>query len=247
MLLSGQVALVTGASRGIGREIALDLARDGAKVVINYNSSAEAALDVVEEIRAGGGEAEAFQADVSKLDQATALVDKTIEKYGRLDILVNNAGITRDTLLMRMSEEDWDRVIEVNLKGYFNCSKAAIRSMTRARRGRIINISSVVGVRGNAGQVNYASAKAGVIGMTKALAKEVGSRNITVNAVAPGFIDTDMTKDLPEDVKKQLLKDVPLARLGDVSDVAELTVFLAGPKAAYITGQVIAVDGGMSM
>ena len=247
MLLSGQTALVTGASRGIGREIALDLAREGAKVVINYNTSADAAMELVDEIVDGGGEAEAWQADVSKFDEAAALVEKTVAKWGRLDILVNNAGITRDTLLMRMSEDDWDRVLEVNLKGYFNCCKAAIRTMTRARRGRIINISSVVGIRGNAGQVNYAAAKAGVIGMTKALAREVGSRGITVNAVAPGFIDTDMTKGLPEDIRAQLLKEIPLARLGDVSDVAELTVFLAGPKAAYITGQVIAVDGGMSM
>jgi 3-oxoacyl-[acyl-carrier protein] reductase len=247
MLLSGQTALVTGASRGIGREIALDLAREGAKVAINYNTSAEAAMDLVDEIRDGGGEAEAWQADVSKLDEAAGLVEKTIEKWGRLDILVNNAGITRDTLLMRMSEDDWDRVLEVNLKGYFNCSKAAVKAMIRARRGRIINISSVAGIRGNAGQVNYAAAKAGVIGMTKALAREVGSRGITVNAVAPGLIDTDMTKDLPGDIKAQMLREIPLARFGDVSDVAELTVFLAGPKAAYITGQVIAVDGGMSM
>lgn len=247
MLLSGQVALVTGASRGIGRQIALDLAREGAIVAINYQNSADAAQSLVEEIATLGGEAQAWQADVSKLDQAVALVDNVLEKWGHLDILVNNAGITRDTLLLRMKEEDWDRVLEVNLKGYFNCCKAAVRSMTRARQGRIINISSVVGIRGNAGQVNYAAAKAGVIGLTKSLAREVGSRSITVNAVAPGFITTDMTKDLPEDIRAEMLKSIALGRLGDAEDVAGLVVFLAGPKAAYITGQVIAVDGGMSM
>jgi len=247
MLLSGQVALVTGASRGIGRQIALNLATAGAKVAINYNASADAAEAVVSEIAAAGGEAAAWQADVSKLDQATALVENVLAKFGRLDILVNNAGITRDTLLMRMSEEDWDRVLEVNLKGYFNCCKASIRSMTRARQGRIINVSSVVGIRGNAGQVNYAAAKAGVIGLTKSLAREVGSRGITVNAIAPGFIETDMTKVLSEEIKDQMLKNIALGRLGKAGDVASLVEFLAGPGAAYITGQVIAVDGGMSM
>lgn len=247
MLLSGQVALVTGASRGIGRQIALNLATAGTKVAINYNASADAAEAVVSEIAAAGGEAAAWQADVSKLDQATALVENVLAKFGRLDILVNNAGITRDTLLMRMSEEDWDRVLEVNLKGYFNCCKASIRSMTRARQGRIINVSSVVGIRGNAGQVNYAAAKAGVIGLTKSLAREVGSRGITVNAIAPGFIETDMTKVLSEEIKDQMLKNIALGRLGKAGDVASLVEFLAGPGAAYITGQVIAVDGGMSM
>lgn len=247
MLLSGQVALVTGASRGIGREIALAMAGKGARVAINYNTNAGAAQEVVEQIIAAGGEAMAWQADVSKTEQAQALVEKVLESWGRLDILVNNAGITRDTLLMRMSEEDWDRVLEVNLKGYFNCCKAAVRTMARARQGRIINISSVVGIRGNAGQVNYSAAKAGVIGLTKSLAREVGSRNITVNVVAPGFIDTDMTKVLPDEIKEQMQKSIPLARLGDAADVAGLTVFLAGPEASYITGQVIAVDGGMSM
>lgn len=247
MLLSGQVALVTGASRGIGREIALAMAGKGARVAINYNTNAGAAQEVVEQIIAAGGEAMAWQADVSKTEQAQALVEKVLESWGRLDILVNNAGITRDTLLMRMSEEDWDRVLEVNLKGYFNCCKAVVRTMARARQGRIINISSVVGIRGNAGQVNYSAAKAGVIGLTKSLAREVGSRNITVNVVAPGFIDTDMTKVLPDEIKEQMQKSIPLARLGDAADVAGLTVFLAGPEASYITGQVIAVDGGMSM
>lgn len=247
MLLSGQTALITGASRGIGRQIALALAAAGAKVAINYNASSEAAEAVVAEITAAGGEAKAWQADVSKLDQATALVGAVLEHFGSLDILVNNAGITRDSLLLRMTEEDWDRVLEVNLKGYFNCCKAAIRAMTRARQGRIINISSVVGIRGNAGQVNYSAAKAGVIGLTKSLAREVGSRNITVNAVAPGFISTDMTKVLSEDIREQMLENIPLGRLGETEDVANLVVFLAGPGAAYITGQVIAVDGGMSM
>lgn len=247
MLLSGQVALVTGASRGIGREIALAMAGKGARVAINYNTNAGAAQKVVEQIIAAGGEAMAWQADVSKTEQAQALVEKVLESWGRLDILVNNAGITRDTLLMRMSEEDWDRVLEVNLKGYFNCCKAVVRTMARARQGRIINISSVVGIRGNAGQVNYSAAKAGVIGLTKSLAREVGSRNITVNVVAPGFIDTDMTKVLPDEIKEQMQKSIPLVRLGDAADVAGLTVFLAGPEASYITGQVIAVDGGMSM
>lgn len=246
-MLKGQVAIVTGASRGIGRGIALDLAASGAKVAVNYQASAGAAQSVADEIVGAGGEAHAFQADVSILKEAAILVDKVLEKWGRLDILVNNAGITRDALLMRMQEEDWDEVLAVNLKGYFNCCKAAFRTMARARQGRIINITSVVGIRGNAGQVNYAAAKAGVIGLTKSLAREAGSRNITVNAVAPGFIDTDMTKDLPEDIRQEMLQAIPLGRPGDVADVAKLAVFLAGPGAAYITGQVIAVDGGMSM
>lgn len=247
MLLSGQVALVTGAGRGIGRAIALALAEAGARVAINYNTSAQAALELAAEIAAAGGEARAWQADVSETDQAAALVDNVLQHFGRLDILVNNAGITRDNLLLRMGEEDWDRVLAVNLKGYFNCCKAAIRPMTRARRGRIINIASVVGLRGNAGQVNYAAAKAGVIGLTKSLAREVGSRNITVNAIAPGFIETDMTRALTRGIREQMLKNIPLGRLGEPADVAGLAVFLAGPGAAYITGQVIAVDGGMAM
>lgn len=247
MLLSGQVALVTGAGRGIGRAIALALAEAGARVAINYNTSAQAALELAAEVAAAGGEARAWQADVSETDQAAALVDNVLQHFGRLDILVNNAGITRDNLLLRMGEEDWDRVLAVNLKGYFNCCKAAIRPMTRARRGRIINIASVVGLRGNAGQVNYAAAKAGVIGLTKSLAREVGSRNITVNAIAPGFIETDMTRALTRDIREQMLKNIPLGRLGEPADVAGLAVFLAGPGAAYITGQVIAVDGGMAM
>lgn len=246
-MLKGQVALVTGASRGIGRGIALDLAASGAKVAVNYQASAEAAQSVADEIVGAGGEAEALQADVSQLRQAAGLVEKVQEKWGRLDILVNNAGITRDGLLMRMQEEDWDEVLAVNLKGYFNCCKAAFRAMARARSGRIINITSVVGLRGNAGQVNYAAAKAGVIGLTKALAREAAGRNITVNAIAPGFIDTDMTRVIPGDIRQEMLKAIPLARPGYVADVARLAVFLAGPGAAYITGQVIAVDGGMSM
>jgi len=238
--------LVTGAGRGIGRAIALALAEAGARVAINYNTSAQAALELAAEVAAAGGEARAWQADVSETDQAAALVDNVLQHFGRLDILVNNAGITRDNLLLRMGEEDWDRVLAVNLKGYFNCCKAAIRPMTRARRGRIINIASVVGLRGNAGQVNYAAAKAGVIGLTKSLAREVGSRNITVNAIAPGFIETDLTRALTRDIREQMLKNIPLGRLGEPADVAGLAVFLAGPGAAYITGQVIAVDGGMA-
>lgn len=225
----------------------MELASAGARVAINYNASAEAAAAVVEEITQAGGQALAWQGDVSKWNQASPLVESVLEEFGQLDILVNNAGITRDTLLLRMTEADWDRVLEVNLKGYFNCCKAAIRTMTRARKGRIINISSVVGIRGNAGQVNYSAAKAGVIGLTKSLAREVGSRSITVNAVAPGFINTDMTKVLSEDVKDQMLKNIALGRLGTTKDVASLVAFLAGPGGAYITGQVIAVDGGMSM
>jgi 3-oxoacyl-[acyl-carrier protein] reductase len=247
MQLQGQTALVTGASRGIGREAALNLAAAGARVVVNYVANAEAANSLVAEIQALGGQAVAFQADVSDYDQAAGLVEKATAQWGSLDILVNNAGITRDTLLMRMSEEDWDRVLDVNLKGYFNCCKAAVRTMVKARKGRIINITSVVGIRGNAGQANYSAAKAGAIGLTKSLARELGSRGITVNAVAPGFIETDMTQVLSEDIKGALLKEIPLARLGQPADVAALVTFLAGPAAAYITGQVIAVDGGMAM
>ncbi|MTI95084.1 MAG: 3-oxoacyl-[acyl-carrier-protein] reductase [Firmicutes bacterium] len=246
-MLSEKTALVTGASRGIGREIALALAADGFKVAVNYVASADAANALVAEIKEQGGEAAAFQADVANFEQAGKLVEQTISQFGRLDVLVNNAGITRDGLLMRMSEEDWDQVLAVNLKGYFNCCRAAVRTMLRARAGRIINVGSVVGIRGNAGQANYSAAKAGVMGLTKSLARELGSRGITVNAVAPGFIETDMTKVLPDDIKDKLKADIPLGRLGAPADVAALVRFLAGPGAEYITGQVIAVDGGMAM
>ncbi len=247
MSLSGQTALVTGASRGIGRAIALALAKAGANVAVNYNQSAEAAQQLVEEIISQGGNARAWQADVSDYSQAASLVEAATECWDGLDILVNNAGITRDGLLMRMSEEDWDQVQAVNLKGYFNCCRAAVRPMIRARSGRIINISSVVGIMGNAGQANYSAAKAGVIGLTKALARELGSRGITVNAVAPGFIDTDMTKALTGDQKAQMVANIPLGRTGQPQDVATAVEFFTGPGAAYITGQVLAVDGGMAM
>lgn len=246
-MLEGQVALITGASRGIGRQIALSLAAVGAKVAINYCQSTEQATTLVTEIQRSGGQAEIWQADVSDYQQAGIMVSQIKERWQRLDILVNNAGITRDTLLLRMKELDWDLVLNTNLKGCFNCCKAALPLMMKARRGRIINISSVVGMGGNAGQVNYAAAKAGVIGLTKALAKEVSSRNITVNAVAPGFIETDMTNEVSQEIRDKFLSQIPLGYFGTVADVASLVAFLAGPQASYITGQIVAVDGGMSM
>lgn len=246
-MLKDQVALVTGASRGIGRQIALALAAAGARIGINYCANGDAAHALKSEIIAANGEAEVWQADISDFQQAEAMVALVKARWERLDILVNNAGVTQDGLLLRMSENDWDKVLATNLKGCFNCCKAVLPWLVRARKGRIINLSSVAGLRGNAGQTNYAAAKAGVIGFTKALAKEVGSRNITVNAVAPGYIETDMTKALTPELRNQLLSHVPLNRPGTVADVAGLVAFLAGPQAAYITGQVIAVDGGMSM
>ena len=245
--LQDKVAIVTGASRGIGRAIALELARRGARVVVNYRSNAAAAQEVVENIRAEGGEAQAVQADVSQLSEAQGLIDAALQAYGTIDILVNNAGIARDTLLMRMSEEDWDAVLATNLKGAFNCSKAVQRTMLRKRAGRIINIGSVVGISGNVGQANYAAAKAGLIGLTKALAREFGSRHITVNLVAPGFIETDMTANLSEQLIQAALERIPLARLGQPQDVAAAVAFLASDAASYITGQVLCVDGGMAM
>jgi 3-oxoacyl-[acyl-carrier protein] reductase len=245
--LAGKVAVVTGSSRGIGRAIALELARHGASVVINYHSNASAAEEVVALIREQGGQAVAVQADVSSAGQAEHLVEATLEAYGTVDILVNNAGITRDTLLMRMSEEDWDAVLDTNLKGAFHCVKAVQRTFLRKRGGRIISISSVAGVMGNAGQANYAAAKAGLIGFTKSVARELGSRNITANAVAPGFVETDMTNALPEGVIEAARAQIPLGRLGQPEDVAALVAFLASDAAAYITGQVICVDGGLAM
>lgn len=245
--LQDKVAIVTGASRGIGRAIALELARRGARVVVNYRSNAAAAQEVVENIRAEGGEAQAVQADVSQLSEAQGLIDAALQAYGTIDILVNNAGIARDTLLMRMSEEDWDAVLATNLKGAFNCSKAVQHTMLRKRAGRIINIGSVVGISGNVGQANYAAAKAGLIGLTKALAREFGSRHITVNLVAPGFIETDMTANLSEQLIQAALERIPLARLGQPLDVAAAVAFLASDAASYITGQVLCVDGGMAM
>lgn len=246
-MLSGKVALVTGASRGIGREIAIQLAKAGAKVAVNYSGSEAKANEVVDQIKADGGEAFAIQANVSNSESVDAMVKEVISQFGALDILVNNAGITRDNLLMRMKEEEWDAVINTNLKGVFICTKAVTRQMMKQRKGRIINIASIVGVCGNPGQANYVAAKAGVIGLTKTTAKELSSRNITVNAIAPGFITTDMTDELHEDVKNEMLKQIPLARFGNPSDIANVVRFLAADESSYITGQTIHVDGGMVM
>jgi 3-oxoacyl-[acyl-carrier protein] reductase len=247
MRLEGKVALVTGASRGIGREIALELAREGASVAVNYAGSEAKALEVVDEIKAMGREAFAIQADVSNSESVTDMAKETIERFGKIDILVNNAGITKDNLLMRMKESEWDDVININLKGVFLCTKAVTRQMMKQRSGRIINISSIVGVSGNPGQANYVAAKSGVIGLTKTTAKELSSRGITVNAVAPGFITTDMTDKLNEDVKTEMLKQIPLARLGEPKDIARTVIFLASEDSAYMTGQTLHVDGGMVM
>ncbi|MGN7398805.1 3-oxoacyl-[acyl-carrier-protein] reductase [Cytobacillus praedii] len=247
MKLEGKVALVTGASRGIGREIALGLAKQGADVVVNYSGSEERANQVVAEIKELGRNAIAVQCDVSNGESVGNMVKATIDTYGKLDILVNNAGITKDNLLMRMKEEEWDDVININLKGVFLCTKAVTRQMMKQRSGRIINISSIVGVSGNPGQANYVAAKSGVIGLTKTTAKELSSRGITVNAIAPGFITTDMTDKLTEDVKDQMLKQIPLARFGEPSDIANVVVFLASEDSRYMTGQTLHVDGGMVM
>ncbi len=247
MQLKDRVAIVTGAARGIGRAIALELARRGAAVVVNYHTSEAAAHEVVEHIRAQGGRALAHKADVSRMDEANGLVKAALDAFGKLDILVNNAGITRDTLLMTMSEEDWDAVIAADLKSVFNCCKAAVRPMIRARYGRIINISSVVGLAGQGGQTNYAAAKAGIIGFSKSLAKELGSRNITVNVVAPGFIPTALTDVLSEEQKQAVLKATPLGRFGTPEEVAYAVAFFASDEAAFITGAVLTVDGGLVM
>lgn len=246
-MLQGKVAVVTGASRGIGRAIALAFAKEGAAVIVNYNGSAKKAEEVVEEICQAGGKAEAVQCNVADFAACEAFLTDIIKRYKRIDILVNNAGITRDGLLMKMTEEDFDAVIQTNLKGAFNCTKFVSRQMLRQKAGRIINISSVSGVIGNAGQANYSASKAGVIGLTKAVAREIASRGITVNAIAPGFIKTEMTEVLPDAAKEAAVLQIPMKKFGETEDIAQTAVFLASEKAKYITGQVIHVDGGMAM
>mgnify|MGYP003276395464 FL=1 len=246
-MFEGKVALVTGAGKGIGKEIALELARGGAKCVINYASSAAGAESVADEIRAMGSEAMTYKCDVSDADAVQKMITDVMEQYGRIDILVNNAGITKDGLMLKMTEADFMAVLDINLKGAFNCMKAVTKPMMKQRYGRIINITSIVGIIGNAGQVNYAASKAGLIGMTKSAARELASRNITVNAVAPGFIETDMTDVLPDSVKEQLLAQIPMKKLGQTGDIANAVCFLADEKASYITGQVLQVNGGMAM
>ena len=243
----GRHVLITGASRGIGRAIALELGRRGNFVVVNYNGSAEKAEAVKQEIEAAGGEACAMQCDVSDYGACEAFMKDIIKEYKRIDILVNNAGVTRDGLLMQMKEEDFDTVVDTNLKGAFHTIRFAARQMLKQRSGRIINLSSVVGLRGNGGQVNYSASKAGIIGLTKSAAKELASRGITVNAIAPGFIETEMTAVLPEETKAATLKEIPLQKFGKPEDVAQAAAFLASEEAAYITGQVLCVDGGMAM
>ena len=247
MSLTGKTAIVTGGSRGIGKAVCLELARRGCNIVLSFAGNTAAADQTAAECRALGVQALAVQSNVADAGAVKALFDAALEKFGTIDILVNNAGITRDNLLMLLKEEDFDAVVDTNLKGTFLCMKAAVRPMMKQRRGRIISLSSVVGLHGNAGQVNYAASKAGVIGMTKSLAKELAGRNITVNAVAPGFIDTDMTAVLPDKAKEAILSSIPMARLGAAEDVASAVAFLASDEAGYITGQVLAVDGGMSM
>lgn len=245
--LDGRVAIVTGASRGIGRAIARELSQCGASVIINYLRSAQPAEELVSSIQAEGGQAKAVQADVSDFKQAQDLVKGAVEAFGGLDILVNNAGITRDTLIMMMSEQDWDVVMNTNLKSAFNCSKAAVRHMMRKRYGRIISITSVAGQMGNAGQTNYSASKAGQIGFTKALAREVASRNITVNAIAAGYIETDIWEGVPDEARQAILAMIPMGRKGEAEEIAHAVAFLSSDQAGYITGQVLAIDGGMAM
>jgi len=247
MLLDGKIALVTGASRGIGRAIALRLAEAGATVVVNYAGNVKAAQEVESMIVDAGGKAMLIQADIANTEAVEDMVKNISKEYGKIDILVNNAGITRDSLLMRMKENDWDAVINTNLKGIYNSTKAVTRIMMKQRSGRIVNMASVVGLTGNAGQANYAAAKAGVIGFSKSMAKELASRGITVNIVAPGFIETDMTAVLPDQVKEELVSRIPLAKLGNANNVASAVMFLVSDEASYITGQTLNVDGGMVM
>jgi len=246
MTLNGKTALVTGAAQGIGRDIALALAADGADIAI-CDVNLEAAQKTAADIEAKGRKALALKTNVASSDDVNAMVEQTIQKFGRIDILVNNAGITRDGLILRMKDEDWDLVLSINLKGAFLCTKAALKHMTKQRSGTIINIASIVGAMGNAGQANYVASKAGLIGLTKTIAREYANRNVTANAVAPGFIDTAMTQALTENVRQELAKQIPLGRLGSSEDVANAVRFLASPAAAYITGQVIHVNGGMYM
>ena len=246
-MAENKTALVTGASRGIGRAIALELAKEGMNVAVNYAGSEAKANSVVDEIKEAGGNAIAIKANVASMDEVQGMIKEVVSTFGSLEVLVNNAGITRDNLIMRMKEEEWDAVIDTNLKGVFNCTKSVTRQMMKQRYGRIVNVASVVGVAGNAGQANYVAAKAGVIGLTKTTAKELASRNITVNALAPGFIETDMTDDLSDDVKSGMKGQIPLGRLGAAEDIAKATKFLVSDDANYITGQTLHIDGGMIM
>ena len=247
MSLQGKCALVTGGSRGIGRAVCLELARQGARVAVNYVGNAAAAEETVRACEALGAEAFAIQADVADAAACEAMVKEVLARFGRLDILVNNAGVTRDGLMPMMKEADWDAVLDTNLKGAFHCMKAAYRPMMKQKYGRVVNLTSIVGLRGNAGQANYAASKAGLIGLTKSMAKELAGRNVTVNAVAPGFIDTDMTAALPEKARESMLGTIPMGRLGQAEDVAKAVAFFAGDEAAYVTGQVLCVDGGMAV
>ena len=247
MTLNNKISLVTGGTRGIGREVALALAKEGSDVAISYTSNEELALNIVEEIKNLGVNSIAVEANVANNDDVVNMIKTVEEKLGTIDILVNNAGITKDNILIKMSEEDWDSVLDVNLKGVFLCSKAVARAMMKKRYGKIINISSVVGINGNPGQSNYSASKAGVIGFTKSIAKELASRGIRINAIAPGFIETDMTNALKDEIKNEMMKNIPLNSFGQPKDIAHLALFLASEKSDYITGEVIKVDGGMGI